>query len=109
MEPEEPPPTFYYVPHNIFTRKDKHYAPAVHRDLPMCDAELGRPKIDMLKCYHLGCELTFSNGAALANHLTYNMAYNRGMVNRHEATYKGINKLTLPKCEVCNINFKDIG
>ena len=63
----------------------------------------------MLKCYHLGCEQIFSNGAALANHLTYNMAYTRGFVNKHEALYKPGTELKDGKCLACDIDFKEVG
>jgi hypothetical protein len=44
----------------------------------------------------------------LSNHLSYNMAYKKGFVNRHEELYKPGVKLLDGICMVCDINFKDV-
>ncbi len=81
MEPDKKPQSFVDIA--IFKKKTKSYLPGLHRDLPLCDPDLGRPTLDMRKCYHLGCEKTFLTGAALSNHLSMNGCYMKGFAKQH--------------------------
>lgn len=101
-----PKKTYVYVTEEILSKKKKNLLLGLHQHLPLCDPERGYPTLDMLRCYHLGCEKTFESACALSNHLQGNQAYERAFTKNHLKEYPAGTEPDSTFCKVCK---KDYG